>query len=224
MISKIFSPKNSAKTVAFFTQSAAIKANKNDHHQIEHWFLRKTLGFFRRKSAIIAKIFFFMYVHNSFTEQIGAFFCSKTSLARIRRSKIGEISLEQGCQIFLGTTYQNGKIYRITIKYTKWPQTISNGRKNRQNGHKKYQHLPLQVPPKFTQTRIFGLKICHLATLVLRSFPIRTHFFIKSLSLSGLPDDFFLDQKYQNGYILEGLGMENVVINSGHLEYFTTMG
>jgi hypothetical protein len=33
----------------------------------------------------------------------------------------------QGCQIFLGTTYQNGKIYQITIKYTKWP--------NRPDGH-----------------------------------------------------------------------------------------
>jgi hypothetical protein len=29
-----------------------------------------------------------------------------------------------------------------------------------------YQHLPLQDPPKFTQNGLFGLKICHLATLV----------------------------------------------------------
>jgi hypothetical protein len=34
----------------------------------------------------------------------------------------------------------------------------------RPNGHKIYQPLPLQVPPKFTQIMIFGLKICHLAT------------------------------------------------------------
>jgi hypothetical protein len=27
------------------------------------------------------------------------------------------------------------------------------------------QHLPLQDPPKFTQSGIFGLKICHLATV-----------------------------------------------------------
>jgi hypothetical protein len=41
------------------------------------------------------------------------------------------------------------------------------------NGHKIdqmgvnviYQHLPLQDPPKLTQIGIFGLKICHLATL-----------------------------------------------------------
>jgi hypothetical protein len=32
--------------------------------------------------------------------------------------------VKQGCQIFLGTTYQNGK------KYTKWPQNRPNGRKN----------------------------------------------------------------------------------------------
>jgi hypothetical protein len=30
-----------------------------------------------------------------------------------------------------------------------------------------YQHFPLQGPPKFTQIRIFGLKINHLATLML---------------------------------------------------------
>jgi hypothetical protein len=41
---------------------------------------------------------------------------------------------------------------------------------------------------------------------------------------AGLPDGFFSDQNYQIGYILEGLGMENVVIYSGHLEYFTTIG
>jgi hypothetical protein len=42
----------------------------------------------------------------------------------------------------------------MAIKYTKWPQNISNGR------------LPLQDPPKFTQIGIFGLKIYHLATLL----------------------------------------------------------
>jgi hypothetical protein len=30
---------------------------------------------------------------------------------------------------------------------------------------KKYQHVPFQAPPKFTQIGIFGLKINHLATL-----------------------------------------------------------
>jgi hypothetical protein len=40
----------------------------------------------------------------------------------------------------------------------------------------------------------------------------------------GLPDGFFSDQKYQFGKILEDLGMENVVIYSGHSEYFMTIG
>jgi hypothetical protein len=49
-------------------------------------------------------------------------------------------SLEQGCQIFLGATYQKGekytklpqnipnylKIYQVTSKYTKLPQNIPN--------------------------------------------------------------------------------------------------
>jgi hypothetical protein len=38
-----------------------------------------------------------------------------------------------------------------------------------------------------------------------------------------LPDVLFSDQKSQFGYILEDLGIENVVIYSAHLEYFTTI-
>jgi hypothetical protein len=59
------------------------------------------------------------------------------------------------------------KYNKITIKYTQWPQNIP-------NGHKIYQHLLLQDPPKFTQIGNFCLKICHLATLLftLLSFPI----------------------------------------------------
>jgi hypothetical protein len=52
----------------------------------------------------------------------------------------------------------NHKIYPIATKYTKWPLNIPNGRKN-------CQPLRSQDPPKFTQIEIFGLKICHLATL-----------------------------------------------------------
>jgi hypothetical protein len=62
---------------------------------------------------------------------------------------------DQVCQIFPGTTYQ---IYRITIKYNTLVQNIP-------NGHKIYQNLPMQDTPKFTQIGLFGLKICHLATL-----------------------------------------------------------
>jgi hypothetical protein len=47
----------------------------------------------------------------------------------------------------------------MATTYTKWPQHIPNGRKID-------QHLPLQDPQKFTQIGIFGLKLCHLATLI----------------------------------------------------------
>jgi hypothetical protein len=40
----------------------------------------------------------------------------------------------------------------------------------------------------------------------------------------GLPDVFFSDQKSKFGDILEDLGMESVVFQFGHLEYFTTIG
>jgi hypothetical protein len=46
----------------------------------------------------------------------------------------------------------------MATKYTKWSQNIP-------NGHKVYQHLPLQDPLKFGHIGILGLKICHLATL-----------------------------------------------------------
>jgi hypothetical protein len=36
---------------------------------------------------------------------------------------------------------------------------------NKPNIHKKYQHLPLQDPPEFTQIGILGLRIYRLATL-----------------------------------------------------------
>jgi hypothetical protein len=41
------------------------------------------------------------------------------------------------------------------------------------NGRLIWQHLPFQDPPKFTQIGIFGLKICHLATLVVSRITIQ---------------------------------------------------
>jgi hypothetical protein len=85
--------------------------------------------------------------------------------------------LDQGCQIFLDTIYQNWE------KYTKWPQHYTNGHKIYvPNGHKiyllngririfqlgiiyVYPHFPFKGTPKFTQIGILGLKIYHLATL-----------------------------------------------------------
>jgi hypothetical protein len=40
---------------------------------------------------------------------------------------------------------------------------------------------------------------------------------------AGLPDVIFSNQKSQIGYILEGLGMENVCLFNAHLEHFTTI-
>jgi hypothetical protein len=61
------------------------------------------------------------------------------------------MTLLQGCQIFRGKTYQNGKIDQITIKYTKWPQHIP-------KRHTIYQHLAIKGPPKLTQTGILVTK------------------------------------------------------------------
>jgi hypothetical protein len=88
-------------------------------------------------------------------------FCSIKFYSKLKYvNSNGRSDVKQGCQIFLGTIYQNGekkpnyhKIYKTTIKL--------NGSKI---DHKIYQHLPLQDPPKFTQFGIFGLKINHLAT------------------------------------------------------------
>jgi hypothetical protein len=49
------------------------------------------------------------------------------------------------------------KIYQMATKYTKWQQNISSGHKI---------HLPMQVPPIFTQILIFY----HLATLSYSAF------------------------------------------------------
>jgi hypothetical protein len=70
--------------------------------------------------------------------------------------------VNQGCQIFRGTTYQNG------IKYNKWKQNIPNDNQIYQNisiGHKIYQHYS-KDPQNITKLGFFGMEIYHLATLV----------------------------------------------------------
>jgi hypothetical protein len=62
---------------------------------------------------------------------------------------------------------KRGIIYQITIKSTKMATKYTKQSKNRPNVHIISQHLPLQDPPKFTQLGIMGLKMCHLATLIL---------------------------------------------------------
>jgi hypothetical protein len=68
--------------------------------------------------------------------------------------------------------------------HAKTGENIPNGGKNRPNSHKIYQNLPSQVPPKLTQIRIFGLKICHLATPV--GSAKGAHFFPFAVSFSFL--------------------------------------
>jgi hypothetical protein len=50
------------------------------------------------------------------------------------------------------------RLFQTAINYTKWPNNIP-------NGHKIYKHFSFQVPPKFTQILIFGLKTNDLANL-----------------------------------------------------------
>jgi hypothetical protein len=45
--------------------------------------------------------------------------------------------------------------------------------------------------------------------------------FLSHCQLQGLPDGLLSNQKYQFGYILAGLRLENAEIFNGHLEYFT---
>jgi hypothetical protein len=82
---------------------------------------------------------------------------------------------KQGCQIFLGTTYQSRK------KCTKWPQIIPNDNKIYQRTTKfinvykntkshKYTFvgiptLSISRPSKNFEIGIFGMQIYHLATL-----------------------------------------------------------
>jgi hypothetical protein len=57
----------------------------------------------------------------------------------------------------------------VFAQYTKVGKNVPHDyekAENIPNGQKIYQHFPPQGPPKFTQIRIFGLEINHLATLL----------------------------------------------------------
>jgi hypothetical protein len=62
-------------------------------------------------------------------------------------------------RFFLVQRTKTGKIYQITIKYI-YQMAVKYNKRTQKD-----QHLPLQVPPKFTQIRLFGLKLFHLAAL-----------------------------------------------------------
>jgi hypothetical protein len=97
--------------------------------------------------------------------------------------KIKQDTSLAGLPFFLVQTYQIGKtipnkhkLNQMDIHYPKWTYictkwtyiTYTKWHENIPNGHKIYQHFPFQGPPKFTQIRILGLRIKHLATLLIR--------------------------------------------------------
>jgi hypothetical protein len=65
-----------------------------------------------------------------------------------------------GLHRFLLVQYctKTGKHVPNVQKITKWPLNIP-------NGHRIYNKFRFQGTPKYTQSGIFGMKICHLATL-----------------------------------------------------------
>jgi hypothetical protein len=69
-------------------------------------------------------------------------------------------------RFFLVKLTKTGKFYQITLKYSKWPQNIPKGRKIDQMAIKHTNIFHCKSHPEFTQIWIFGLKICHLATLL----------------------------------------------------------
>jgi hypothetical protein len=76
------------------------------------------------------------------------------------------------------TIPKQNKIYLITIKDTKSPQKIPNGRKVDQMAIKCTNNFHCKDPPKFTQTGILGLKTNHLATQIV----LKVFFFLPRLT------------------------------------------
>jgi hypothetical protein len=73
----------------------------------------------------------------------------------------------QGCQVFIRTKYQNGKIYiKGQHNLPKGLKIYKNGCKYAPNGHKICQQFPFQGPPKYSRFGTFGLIRDHLATLL----------------------------------------------------------
>jgi chromosome segregation ATPase len=64
--------------------------------------------------------------------------------------KMGTQASNQGCQIVLGTTYQNWEIdTKISSEYTKLSQNLPNHSKKRRNIPKIYQHLQAKIYPNW---------------------------------------------------------------------------
>jgi hypothetical protein len=88
--------------------------------------------------------------------------CKKAGMFQIPQTRCsGKASfmVTRVARFFLVHDTKTRKMYQIKTKCNKWSQNIP-------NGHKIYQHFPNHGPPKLTQISIFGLKINHLATLL----------------------------------------------------------
>jgi hypothetical protein len=67
--------------------------------------------------------------------------------------------------LFVIFCVEKGVARFFLLQHNKTGKNIPNYHKIDQMSIKIYQHLPLQDPLQFTQIKIFGLKIYHLATL-----------------------------------------------------------
>jgi hypothetical protein len=96
---------------------------------------------------------------------------------------------DQGCQIFLDTGYQNrGKDTKLPLNY-QIAKNIPNGRNKIQ---RIYQPFPFQGAQTFTQIGIFGLKINHLATLLVTAIQKKYRCFFQQTFCSSFSVKRFL--------------------------------
>jgi hypothetical protein len=67
--------------------------------------------------------------------------------------------------------FKPSKINKITNNYQRSYIVPNRSKIHIPNGHETCQLFPFQGPPEFAQSGIFGMKINHLATLILTSVP-----------------------------------------------------
>jgi hypothetical protein len=81
--------------------------------------------FFSESSDCIKSTFFDIFRLDTFITFQSKYICSDVSIVCPYVYTAGLKKSDQGCQIFPGSTHQNGKnIYQMTVNYTKWPQNI----------------------------------------------------------------------------------------------------
>jgi hypothetical protein len=68
---------------------------------------------------------------------------------------------------------KRGKIYQITIQFTKWQRNIPNGRKIDQMASKYTNIFHCKSPPKYTQIGIYGFKNMPSSNTALNGLPVQ---------------------------------------------------